>query len=439
MNIQELPAEIFSKILLQAVIVRGITRALRLRLVNTYRVQNSLSLPRYIGIRHVAQRVCDETDADLIHTIEILCWPALEQSTDHNTDSNLKERPSNPDLDLLCAAAYLNLVPLAMRLIEKGVSPADKSLIFNSPMRLAAWAGNAQMLEMFQEHLNEAPETETKDVYDRALWNGKVNRQAIFGAAILGDLDMVKLAIYPPSRSSPESLDINGQKYGHVDWTSETGNSLTRAKCHTRNPDVYQYLRSLVTVMHPRQNDSNLAYHAYHGNLEIVRCALDFGADINGQVDGGVLMNPLASACRSGHSDIVSLLLERGVDVDFKGDMEVEICPAIFWAAQGGNFSIVRQLLENNASKENFKDGWVEAFWGAIKVEHTSMAKFILDFARKMEYHDVWEIHAGPMLMKARELGLESMVEFLLEEGVSTDKGITESHLLKRFFSYRHF
>jgi ankyrin repeat protein len=155
----------------------------------------------------------------------------------------LKVEESNPDLDLLCIAAYLNLLPLATRLIEEGVSPAGESPIFTSPMQLAAWAGNAQMLERLQEHLAEAPHIDPQLEYNsRPLWSAKVHRGAILGAAILGNLDMVKLAIYPPSRSSPNSLDINGQKCGHVARGSHTGNSLIRAKIATRNSDIYKYL-----------------------------------------------------------------------------------------------------------------------------------------------------------------------------------------------------
>jgi hypothetical protein len=56
-------------------------------------------------------------------------------------------------------------------------------ILFSSPMKLAAWAGNAQMLEIFQDHV---PEMEG---FDPALvfnynWRGKVGPASISGAAI---------------------------------------------------------------------------------------------------------------------------------------------------------------------------------------------------------------------------------------------------------------
>src|SRR4051812_26805774 len=204
---------------------------------------------------------------------------------------------------------------------------------------------------------------------------------------------MVKLAIYPPSRSSPDSSDINGQKCGHVARGSDTGHSLSRAKHATRNLDVYKYLQSLFTT-EDRRIDLDVRTFARQGNLEAMKYLLDSGADANGTDRDMRWLNPLVVACRWGHSDIVSLLLERGVDVDYKDSTEVLIYPGICTAAQAGNFAIVRQLVEHG-SKEDFKNGWVEAFAAAIDLEYTTMASYILEFGRQVGHHSILEIHGG--------------------------------------------
>ncbi|PQE26749.1 hypothetical protein CJF31_00003446 [Rutstroemia sp. NJR-2017a BVV2] len=482
-----LPVELVSNVLLQAVIARGIKRALRLRLVNkrfyrdvqsalfesrildqfytgdvleewytdknqatalfwhsylVYRVQheNTLSFPRYLDIRHTAQRVCEETGADLVSTIEIICWPALIRGTNPNNCSRsrapVKSYLSTPDLNLLCVAAYLNLIPLATRLIEEGVSPAVESTIFDSPMQLAAWAGNAKMLEKLQEHLAEVPDTDPQlQAHYRPPCIGKVHQGAILGAAIRGSMDMVKLAIYPPSRSSPDSLDINGQKCSHVLKRSATGISLSLAKYATRNLDVWKYLQSLF-----RAEDREMVYDirtfARHGNLEGMKYLLDSGAGFHGVDQDTRWLNPLVVACHWGHSEIVSLLLERGVDVDYKNNKWVLIYPAICIAARAGNFASVRLLVEHG-SKDDFKNGWVEAFAAAVDLEYIAMARYLLDFGRQVGHHSILEIHGGLILKRARATGQDSMVEFLLQEGITSvgtgRDGVTRYFIFEKY------
>jgi hypothetical protein len=345
----------------------------------------------------------------------------------------VKPYQSTPDLDLLCIAAYLNLLPLATRLVEGGVSPAAISNIFDSPMKLAAWAGNATMLEMFQEHLAEVADVPQLQGYYTHLCNGKVNKGAILGAAILGNIDMVKLALYPPSRAAPDSLDISGQKCGQVDQYSATGNAIVRAKWATRSLDVYKYLQSLYTL---EDELHDVAIFAGRGNLEVVKYLLDTGAGINGAERDDRSLNPLSVACRRGNSDIVSLLLERGVDVDYKDNTGVSIYPAICIAARAGHFAIVRQLVEHG-SKDDFKNGWVEAFAAAVDLEYTAMAKYLLDFGRQVGHHGILEIHGGFILERARATGMDSMVEFLLQEGITTKStwrvGVTKYFFLQNY------
>jgi hypothetical protein len=292
------------------------------------------------------------------------------------------------------------------------------------------------MLKRFQEHLAEAPHIDPQLEHDsRPLWSAKVHRGAILGATILGNMDMVKLAIYPPSRSSPDSLDINGRQCGHVARRSHTGLSLIRAKLATWNPDIYKYLHSLHTT-EGRTLDLDVSTFARQGNLEVMKYLLDSGADVNGTNPDIRWLNPLVVACRWGHSDIVSLLLECGVDVDYKGNREVSIYPAICIAAQAGNFAIVRQLVEHG-SKEDFKNGLVEAFAAAIDLEHIIMAKYILGFGKQVGHHSILEIHGGLILRIARATGLESMAEFLLQEGITDNS--TRAHLWTRYFHFENY
>jgi len=382
-----------------------------------YRVQNEMSTPfsqrRYLDIGLVAKRVCEETGADVGATIETLCWPALQQGTNPSTNSKLEKEPQSPDLDLLCAAAYLNLIPIAKRLLQEGHSPHSESHLFSSPMKLAAWAGNAQMLEIFQEHV---PELENLDPFLRfnRNWRGKVGPASICGAAMRGDIKMVRLAIYPPSRAAPDSTDFVGEAFGTLDGRTSIGNALAVAQWVTRNVEVYNYLDSFFSE--PHDVSGALARHAHLGNLEMVRHLLDSGADTRGV--SARIGNPLVEACRRCHEDVVDLLLERGADPNFEGHEDGAFTgnPTVTAAAKG-SLVIVRKLIDHGADIDY---GMVEglemgpfALNAAVLVEHTAMVKFLVAAGVDLG------VNGEALIQLAASRGLDSMVEVLRGEGVT--------------------
>jgi hypothetical protein len=244
-----------------------------------YRVQNETSphQRRFLNIYQVSERVCEESsaNANLVTTIETLCWPALHEAMKPSTNTKIEKDPLSPGLDLLCAATYLNLIPLAKRLLQEGHRPTCESHLFSSPMRLAAWAGNADMMKLFQENLPE---------YDE-----KGLRDSLMGVAIRGDIKLARLATYPPSRATPDSTDIAGQQFGNMDRQESAGNAPSCAQWSTRDIEVYQYFESFFAK--PDELNFNLTKHARLGNLEMTRYLLDAGADIRGTM--GRWGNPL--------------------------------------------------------------------------------------------------------------------------------------------------
>lgn len=245
-----------------------------------YRVQNETSTGQrhFLDIRRVSEEICEEGTAqlDLTTTIEALCWPALQDAMWHSYPRGATtKKPSSPGLDLLCAAAYLNVIPLAKRLLQEGHRPTSVSHIFSfSPMGLAAWAGNAEMMQLFQENLPE---------YDE---NGM--RDSLIGVAIRGDIMLARLAIYPPSRATPDSTDVAGQQFGKLD-RGFVGMGMSHAQRSTRNVELYQYFEGFFAK--PDDLKFTLVKNAHIGNLEMVRYLLDAGADIRGTM--GRFGNPL--------------------------------------------------------------------------------------------------------------------------------------------------
>lgn len=391
-----------------------------------YRVQNNVEPPqrRYTAIRQVAERICEETGGDMGATVVALCWPALQKGTAPSSSSILEKEPPNPGLDLLCAAAYLNLIPIAKNLLQEGYSPHSESYLFSSPMRLAAWAGNAQMLECFQAHVSEMEGFDPALVFNHK-WRGKVGPASIKGAAIRGDIEMVRLAVYPPSRATPDSTDFAGEPFGCVDRRSSTGNALNLAQWATRDIEVHKYLENFFGKS--GNVSLALAKHARLGNLDMVRYLLDAGADTRGT--SGRHANPLVEACRRCHGDVVDLLLERGTDPNFDGDDDrVHGDNPIVAAAQSGSLIIVRKLIDHGAELSrmymDIEMGY-RALHAAVLLEHTNMVKYLLASGVDLK------IYRESLLKSVAAKGLDSMVEFLQRE-TATRRGDGNEQLTRK-------
>ena len=89
------------------------------------------------------------------------------------------------------------------------------------------------------------------------------------------------------------------------------------------------------------------SYACAVGSLEVVKCFIDLGININGNQN-----MPLANACNYGHLDVTQLLLDNGADItadDFKAFR--------YACLKNKNLEIVKLLLDNGAdvSASNFQ------------------------------------------------------------------------------------
>ncbi|KAF7861958.1 hypothetical protein EAF04_007839 [Stromatinia cepivora] len=449
MHFLDLAPELIHKILLEAVFIRGVRRSLKLKLVCkrfskdvqfalfesqildsystcyllsdwyirkdqrasnfwhsylVYRVQyhSDSCQSRPNQLRRVAETLCAETGDDLKATIETLCWPALEEGTCCGEFESPSKSQDDFELDLLCAAAYLNVIPVVKRLIDGKYSPFSSSPLFGPVMRLAAWAGNTHILEYLQQKTVELEGLESRS----ALLDGYY--YSVTGAARSGDLDMVRLAVFPPSRTTRESMDLMVKSFLHVDRGSKDAYAIFRSDSSTRNLEVYKYLEGFYEKP-VSELRGDLEKHAHLGNLEIVRYILDGG--INIRVWPGQIF--LAAACRGNHEDVVDLLLERGANPIFGcknqsrlgwlGDQIVSI------GAKARNSPIVRKLLNRGATLNHIRTNDSALRW-AVSSEDTVMLKMLLALDIDLE---TWGVN---MLSIAAQCGADSMVDLLQTE-----------------------
>ncbi|EPE30442.1 Ankyrin repeat-containing protein [Glarea lozoyensis ATCC 20868] len=479
MELLELPPELLHKVLYYAVLVRHVKRGLRLRLVCkffssatypalfetrlldhfysgvaedwqirnqhnaekvwhsylVYRTKNEADekIGRFMEIRQVAESICKQTDHDLSSTIDSLCWLAFERKA-----SAPSFRSGRVDLErtykihLLSAATYFNLVPFAHELLAEGSHPTDHEGLFPPAMEVAAQTGNTQLLKCFQEQL---PELEFKEPDIKWAghkwdwgWHGKVAPDSIVGAMIRGDLNILKLSLYPPSRAEPYNTDILGHPCGQIRERSHLGRTLRQnVRDKTRSIEIYDYVDGLFKSRTENEDlIRSLIVHAEFGNISMVRCLLDRGISVNAATErGGVPKTALIAACEHCHENIVNLLLERGADPN-AGAKEKQWLTALPTAACSGSLTIVQKLLSYGAHVNEAVDFWSgerrPAVWWAVAIEHTAMFELLLENGASLDGYI-----GSTALEMAFEFDLMSMAEILQKHGAKIIERVNDS------------
>jgi hypothetical protein len=256
MELMELPLELLHIILVYAALGRGVKRALRLRLVcKTFvdmvhpalfetHLMDSSRFPvgtalwqlwnqhgadklwhEYLVYRVVEEKdatVCQETEnaLNLRATVEALCWLVLKHGTRYENnfydwgpirmEQSKQKHKANLDLNLLSAAAHFDILPLAKRLLAEGHSPTSHNYLFAPPTQIAAQAGNIAILKLFQEQVPEP----------------NFERWSVTGAAMRGDIDMLKLALRLDRGTrirDGHGEDMKDQYFGSIGYATETG------------------------------------------------------------------------------------------------------------------------------------------------------------------------------------------------------------------------
>ena len=110
--------------------------------------------------------------------------------------------------------------------------------------------------------------------------------------------------------------------------------------------------------------DQILIDSAKKGFLLGTKYALDNG------VDDDDMFNSLQWAASNGHTDIVKLLIDNGVDIHFFNDY------ALRWAASNGHYDVVKLLIENGAKIHANNN---EALRWAVHEGHYDVIKLLLE------------------------------------------------------------
>ncbi|KAK0624279.1 hypothetical protein B0T14DRAFT_565564 [Immersiella caudata] len=377
---------------------------------------------RFVDLRRVAEAYSAETGTDVDVCIDKFAWLILDraahapgQRSDERVDnfqsytwqriqwstygarrdhcfneSTGAENKFELNINLLSAAAYFNNFPLAKRLLAEGYSPTTHNELLPAPTETAAFAGNAKMLSLLQENLPEF-----KDLGDGEpfRYRSKVHYSSLLGAAYRGDLEMVKLALHPPSRAKPSETKILDQRYGRVDRESLVGYFIRHAIFNTRDWDVYKYLVSAFREkdrkwgLDDRYNLGDryniLRANVKRGNTDFVRRLVFEEGYLEQMKKHGV--DYLRYAIRHCHDDMVDLIIDEcGIVADWwpydHGSWYFSYYDnLIAVAAKTGSLSLLKKLLQKGARVDQDRVIlWHMGFCQALSLEHFDMARYLL-------------------------------------------------------------
>ncbi|CAH0050890.1 unnamed protein product [Clonostachys solani] len=352
-----------------------------------YRVQNEPDplAHRYFEVRTAAERLFNTklTGLSLQSIIDSLCWLALTSVAGRVAPKSYPDHfviKDGPDVNLLSAAAYLNCQDVVKSLLAEGIDPTQHDDLFPAAIEAAALAGHADLLQILQESLPDIVHPPA----DRAanprgfighptlptvLCKGKADPQAVVGAAMNGDTDLLKMALYPPSRSDLQSTDYFEQPHGKVVERSLPGLTLRAAMLHSKSLGVYRILSDFFAQnKEPFPACHRLDRFCEFGNLEIVKHLLDTGVSINSWRRPRY-PSPLHEACRHGHEAIVDLLIERGAHINQRCG---RFRTPLYAAVSGGFITIAQKLIDKGAKCD------LDVLKKSLSSEYPAMTRLLL-------------------------------------------------------------
>ena len=146
------------------------------------------------------------------------------------------------------------------------------------------------------------------------------------------------------------------------------------------------------------------------GHLEVTRFLIERGADVNCCDKGETALH---SAARSGHLDIVRLLLNFGIGVQ---DRTAEDETPLILASAGGHEEVSRFLIERQADVNSVSNGSWTSLHLASRNGHAGVVQLLLDYGADVNVQkaDLW----APLHLASAE-GYLKVAKLLIERGAN--------------------
>jgi len=153
-------------------------------------------------------------------------------------------------------------------------------------------------------------------------------------------------------------------------------------------PTVEALLEADAKLISTEDDDHYPALHAAarDGRAAMVTLLLDKGADVNAPMRDN--MRPLLVAAEGGHLDVVKILIERGADLNLWGERHGQMSQPIHAAALQGKKEVLAFLLDRGADVATANSTGSTPLHMAATGGHTDAIRLLLDRGAKIDVRD---------------------------------------------------
>jgi ankyrin repeat protein len=294
-------------------------------------------------------------------------------------------------------------------LVEKGAPINELNDFTQSPVHLAAWEGNIQIMDFLLRQYDSNMPLHQRD---------GSNYTALDIAAHQGNLDLAKLLV---ERRAP----VNRSTF---DWEEEFPKMPLHLAAENGHSEVAQFLLDNGADVSIRTFDGYTPLHmaAKEGHDKVAKILIENGADVNSKDKEG--LTPLHVAVEGGHIEVASVLLSKGADIN--GQSNDNRTP-LHLAAYDGKTEMIKFLLEKGADalikdhaarkpldvareREERHTSEAKAEYIAFKLKDTTM--FPKDVVKKEQYDKTLE------LLKEKEMELKPQQAITANEQIKPKK-----------------
>lgn len=403
MNISELPPEVFSDILVEAVRIRGLKRALRLRLVasrcwHLSRNDNTVTDCRLesfneglVGALYISNLIGKDHNE-----LSTLMWPWLRPYFERRLlERRTKELPrlhtirTIAEILVTTRGGDLTYEVLAAQLLQLSARDGRRlrqlflrSLpveAFDFPTFVfiaAAYAHDASLVnELSGAYFQSPNDTAFGDPFEAALRANNHDIITLLLASPSSEAHFLK-AVALHGRADVLKVVLQRECNSINSWLGESHQlDLRRLATILRTPSV-----ELFEVMVQEISSRRLATLSVELLSGLLHCATGRGwANMvahlikrgvpSDEMSRSVKLHPLATACKAGYDDVVQILLDNGAI--FRG-------PEIRYAAQHGHTSTVSILLKSQSEPNPvFTEG---CLYAAARKGYADVVRLLLDF-----------------------------------------------------------
>jgi ankyrin repeat protein len=188
--------------------------------------------------------------------------------------------------------------------------------------------------------------------------------------------------------------------------------------------------RSMTTMSPEKPEADPLYYAAMLGFRDLAEHLIAKHPEhINAR--GGGEVTPMHVAASAGHADVLSLLLERGADVDVRNDSGIT---PLYRASRSGNLEAVQVLLDRRADINARGNEGQTPLSGALFEGRFEFARVLIKRGAKINFHNT-STGNTPLHLAARKASIQA-VRLLLEHGADVNardkKGRSPSQLTRQ-------